>query len=370
MSNIKYVDLDGLSHFKAKTDNEYVAKETGKGLSTNDYTTAEKTKLAGLSNYDDTQIQSEIAGKVDKVTGKGLSTNDLTDALKQTYDDTVTTVAGLVAEGGEPNVIETVKVNGTALTPDANKAVNVTVPTKVSDLTNDGDGTTGSKFATESYVTTNGGKIDKIKVNNVEQTITNKTVNITVPTKTSDLTNDDNVVKDASYVHTDNNFTTTLKNKLDGISAGAEVNAINTIKINGTSQTITSKAVDITVPTNNNQLTNGAGYQTASDVSTAISTAISSTYKAKGSVAFANLPALSSANEGNVYNVTDSFTTTSSFVEGAGKTYPANTNVVIINTTGTTYKYDVLSGFVDLSGYVLASELIPYTNSEIDTIFA
>ena len=34
----------------------------------------------------------------------------------------------------------------------------------------------------------------------------------------------DNVVTDASYVHTDNNFTTTLKNKLDGIASGAEVN--------------------------------------------------------------------------------------------------------------------------------------------------
>ena len=33
-----------------------------------------------------------------------------------------------------------------------------------------------------------------------------------------------NLVSDASYVHTDNNFTTTLKNKLDGIAAGAEVN--------------------------------------------------------------------------------------------------------------------------------------------------
>ena len=39
--------------------------------------------------------------------------------------------------GGDTNVIETVKVNGTTLTPDANKAVNVTVPTKTSDLTND-----------------------------------------------------------------------------------------------------------------------------------------------------------------------------------------------------------------------------------------
>lgn len=41
-----------------------------------------------------------------------------------------------------------------------------------------------------NYIDQNGGKIDKIKVNNVEQTITNKTVNITVPTKTSDLNND------------------------------------------------------------------------------------------------------------------------------------------------------------------------------------
>ena len=37
-----------------------VDKVEGKGLSTNDYTTAEKTKLAGLENYDDTELRSEI----------------------------------------------------------------------------------------------------------------------------------------------------------------------------------------------------------------------------------------------------------------------------------------------------------------------
>ena len=37
-----------------------VDKETGKGLSTNDYTTAEKNKLAGLSNYDDTAVNSAM----------------------------------------------------------------------------------------------------------------------------------------------------------------------------------------------------------------------------------------------------------------------------------------------------------------------
>ena len=45
-----------------------------------------------------------------------------------------------------------------------------------------------------------------------------------IPTKTSDLTNDSNYVTDASYVHTDNNYTTTEKNKLAGVASGAEVN--------------------------------------------------------------------------------------------------------------------------------------------------
>ncbi len=38
-----------------------------------------------------------------------------------------------------------------------------------------------------------------------------------IPTKTSDLTNDSNFVVDASYVHTDNNYTTTEKDKLAGL---------------------------------------------------------------------------------------------------------------------------------------------------------
>ena len=85
-----------------------------------------------------------------------------------------------IEEEAQENVIEIVKVNDVALTPDANKAVNVEVPTNTSDLTNDGeDGT--SPYATEDYVDENGGKIDKIEVNGVEQTITNKTVDIAVP---------------------------------------------------------------------------------------------------------------------------------------------------------------------------------------------
>ena len=314
----------------------------------------------GLLYYDG-KIKGRLNTKVDKVTGKGLSTNDLTNELKQTYDETVSKVDQIIAEGGEPNVIETVKVNGTALTPDAEKAVNIDLsgyakttdlPTKVSDLTNDGDGTTGSKFATEAYVNTNGGKIDKIKVNGTEQTITNKAVDITVPTKTSDLTNDSNFAVDASYVHTDNNYTTAEKNKLSGVASGAQVNKIESIKVNGTAQTITSKAVDITIPTNNNQLTNGAGYQTASEVQTAINSAISGITGIDFQVV-TSLPA--TGTKGVIYLISNSGTGTNIYDE-----YIWVTNR--FEKIGTTE--------IDLSNYYNTTNLLALTNQEIDTIIS
>ena len=98
-----------------------------------------------------------------------------------------------------------------------------------------------------------------------------------------------------------------------------------------------------------------AGYQTAGDVETAINSKLTSTYKAGGSVAFASLPAAEAANLGKVYNVTDAFTTTENFIEGAGQKHPAGTNVAVVEVTDgedVSYKYDVMAGFVDLSNLV------------------
>lgn len=121
-----------------------------------------------------------------------------------------------------------------------------------------------------------------------------------------------------------------------------------------------SAKVDTTVgTTSTNLVTSGA-------VQTAIGNAIANVYKAQGSVAFASLPTLSSSIEGYVYNVSDAFTTTSDFVEGSGKSYPAGTNVVCINTSGTTYKWDVLAGMVDTSSFITASSTNTLTNKTID----
>lgn len=105
------------------------------------------------------------------------------------------------------------------------------------------------------------------------------------------------------------------------------------------------------IPANVSQLTNDSGYQTGEQVTAAINAKVSSTYRAGGSVAFAGLPELTEANCGLVVNVTDKFTTTADFVEGAGSKHPAGTNVAVVQV-GDAYKYDALAGFVDLSGLV------------------
>lgn len=83
------------------------------------------------------KIKSALGGKVDVVSGKGLSTNDYTSAEKQKLSG--------IASGAQVNVIESVTVNGTKIKPNS-KVVDISVPTKVSQLTND------NGFQTQSQV--------------------------------------------------------------------------------------------------------------------------------------------------------------------------------------------------------------------------
>lgn len=107
---LKQLDYNGLLYFwtllKAKLGDK-VDKETGKGLSTNDYTTVEQTKLSGIET------------------------------------------------GAEVNTIEGIKVNGTLVNPDGNKIVDITVPTVVSDLTNDAGYITSADLPTNVSELTN-----------------------------------------------------------------------------------------------------------------------------------------------------------------------------------------------------------------------
>ena len=82
---------------------------------------------------------------------------------------------------------------------------------------------------------------------------------------------------------------------------------------------------------------------------------VAAAFHPAGSVAFVDLPELTKASEGLLFNVTDAFTTTEDFLEGAGKAYPAGTNVAVVKS-GEAYKYDAMSGFLDTSGFVLKED--------------
>lgn len=119
--------------------------------------------------------------------------------------------------------------------------------------------------------------------------------------------------------------------------ADANETAIATLNGSNTTEGSVAKTVKDAVDGLNTSLTNE------------INSKLSSTYKAAGSLAPDGLTAdkLVAANEGKVYNITGSFTTTDSFIEGAGKTIQTGANVVVVNTAATpedtaVYKFDIL----------------------------
>lgn len=207
-----YVNPEGLEHLITGIKNKFVQKQTGKGLSANDFTNILKQKLDGIETgaqvntvdsvnsktgdivitsddieflssvtgatpttvraiIDDviandiaqdteigkkantTYVDSQLGGKVDKVTGKGLSTQDFTTALRDKLN--------AIEAGAETNIIEVIKRNGTNLIV-TDKEVDISVPTKFSELTND------KNFKTESEIKTLINQLGKLKKEIVE----------------------------------------------------------------------------------------------------------------------------------------------------------------------------------------------------------
>lgn len=84
---------------------------------------------------------------------------------------------------------------------------------------------------------------------------------------------------------------------------------------------------------------------------TATDLGLASVYKLQGSIAYADLPAPGESNYGYVWNINDDFVTDSRFIEGAGTSCPAGTNVGVIES-GDNYYFDIFGGIIDLSNYV------------------
>ena len=215
-----YVDFEvgSLRNELTPTIEGKVDKVTGKGLSTNDYTDAEKSKLAELSNYDDTEVKSLINAKYTKPS-TGIPKTDLTSAVQTSLNKADTALQSVPSE----YVTETELTNkGYATTSSVeskdiatlNSAKSYT-DTKVSGLVNSAPETldTLGELATalqenESVVETLnsaiGNKVDKVSGKGLSS----------------------------------NDYTTVEKNKLAGIEAGAQVNPTNYVTTDGGEQTV------------------------------------------------------------------------------------------------------------------------------------
>ena len=173
--------------------------------------------------------------------------------------------------------------------------------------------------------------------------------------------------------------------------AKAQANIIEEVQVNGTKvNPDANKKVNITVPTKVSDITNDSNFQSDTQVAATcdskIAAAISSTYKPGGTKSAAEiLPALLvKANEGKVYNLTTDLTITDEtkqyWVENEAKTIPAGANIGVIefspaddsdpeNPVAAVYKFDVLQGLQDLSGYLTPADItvVDVQTSDIDS---
>ncbi len=159
--------------------------------------------------------------------------------------------------------------------------------------------------------------IESVKVNGAAQTISNKAVNITVPTKASDIS-----AAPSSHVGDSSHITGTERTNWNAAHShstsahapsNAQANVIESIKVNGTAQTISSKAVNITVPTK------------ASDISAAPSshvgdaTHITSTERTKWDTASTTAATNTAAITANTNSITSHTTAISNLQTAVGE---------------------------------------------------
>lgn len=150
------------------------------------------------------KIKLLLADKVDKETGKGLSSNDYTSAEK-------TKLSG-IASGAQVNVLEGIQKNGTTVTI-TNKIANISVPTATSDLTNDSGFITSADVPEGAAASTTTPKMDGTAAVGTETAFARGD-----HVHPSDTTKVD---KETGKGLSTNDYTTAEKNKLAGIEAQA-----------------------------------------------------------------------------------------------------------------------------------------------------
>jgi len=216
--------------------NNKVDKVTGKQLSTEDFTTNEKTKLSTVEDSANNYTHPNHTGDVTSV-GDGTTTiteNSVTNA-KLTDVPTDTIKGRVTANTGDPEdltvsqVRTLLSINNLDNTSDANKPISSATQDA---LDNKVDKVAGKKLSTNDYTTTEKNKLAGIAENannyvhptNHPPSIITQDANNRFVTDTQIQSWDNKVDQVAGKGLSTNDYTTDEKNKLAAIEAGAQVN--------------------------------------------------------------------------------------------------------------------------------------------------
>lgn len=203
----------------------YAHAEGGGSTASGEYSHAEGAGSVASGKYSHAEGASTASGRYSHAEGEHVIAAGENQHVQGQYniEDTGNTYAHIVGNGAANHRrnIHTLDWSGNAWfqgdvyigsTSGDNKDEGSKKLATIDELT-----TAIADFATEDYVNQNGGKIDVIAVNGIDQTITNKKVDISVPTKTSELTNDSGYLTEhqdisgkADKTYTDTQDTITL----------------------------------------------------------------------------------------------------------------------------------------------------------------
>lgn len=313
-----YLDKNGLLYFYQKLVNKFVAKEAGKVLSTNDFTTELKNKLDGIASGAQVNVRPDWN-----------------------------------ASAGQPNEI-------------LNKP---TIPSRTSDLTNDSGFITTSDIPEGAAASTTVPKMDGTAAVGTELAFARG--DHVHPSDTSKANVADVYTKTEVYTKSEINEKGYLTEHQDISGKADKSTTLSGYGITDAyTKTETDSKIDDKIANKANSATTLAGYGiTDAYTKLEVDGKISSVYKPAGNILFANLPTPSATNLGNVYSMMDAFTTDDRFIASEPTPYPIGTNVAVVQVEDA-YYFDVLAGFVDLSGYLQTTDMVAITNLEIDTIVA
>lgn len=322
----KFLDYTGLEHVIETIKNQFVQKVTGKDLSTNDFTDANKTKLDGIETGAQVNIVNKVNNKIGDVV---LDSGDIEFTSSESGSTATTVRAALDSKADKTTTYTKTEVDGKLSSLDTGViSVNEKTGTVVLNADDIDDTETNNKFVSAAEKATWNGKAN---VSYVDTEVGKKVDKVTGKGLST------------------NDFTTTLKDKLDGIDSGAQTNVIEIIKRNGTNLTVTGKAVDISVPTKLSDLTNDKTFQTEAQ----IISLISEHGKFKREIV-TELPTLAAADENTMYLTRNEQNT------GYEEWMVINGAWEILGDTAA----------VDFTGYIHEDDISLITTTEINTMFA